>query len=145
MPHHLIKLCVGVDAVDDLERSWQRRLAQQRRCGLPQQLVHKTRRAPRRSADVLAGGSLYWVIKGVISVRQRILDLQPDVDDDGRACCAIHLDTVLVRTEAFPHRPFQGWRYLDPSKAPPDRAAGSGDQPPMPPAMVAELRSLGLL
>jgi len=145
MTVHLIKLCVGIDSVEQLEQAFARRLAQQRAAGRPEQLLHKTRHRPRRAEEVLDGGSLYWVIKGIVAVRQPICALEPDTGEDGHPCCAIHLEKGLVRTEAFPYRPFQGWRYLDPSKAPPDLPADQGDDPQMPPTMVAELRALGLL
>ena len=85
MTVHLIKLCVGVDTVKELV-DWQaERLKRLKRAGKMPELCHRTLQAPRRRAEVLEGGSLYWVIKGFVLVRQRVLDLRPDVKDDGTA------------------------------------------------------------
>ena len=142
---HLIKLCVGVDTVQDL-KDWQaERLRTLARAGKTPELCHRTMQTPRRRAEVLDGGSLYWVIKGFVLVRQRILDLKPAAKDDGTPCCGIVLDPELVATRAHPRRAFQGWRYLEAADAPPDAGVvGEGDQD-MPPGMREELRELRLI
>ena len=97
MTIHLLKLCVGCDTVQDL-KDWQDdRLKQLKRAGKTPELCHRTLQAPRRREEVLDGGSLYWVIRGVILVRQRIIDLRPDTKDDGIACCGIVLDPSACR------------------------------------------------
>ncbi len=97
MTIHLLKLCVGCDTVQDL-KDWQDdRLKQLKRAGKTPELCHRTLQAPRRREEVLDGGSLYWVIRGVILVRQRIIDLRPDTKDDGIACCGIVLDRGACR------------------------------------------------
>jgi hypothetical protein len=145
MTVHLLKLCVGVDTVQEL-KDWQdERLKRLKRAGKTTELCHRTLQAPRRRDEVLDGGSLYWVIKGVILVRQRILDLRPDTKDDGVACCGIVLDPELVATRAQARRAFQGWRYLQASDAPADlRVVGEADGD-MPKAMRADLRELRLI
>jgi hypothetical protein len=80
-----------------------------------------TRAWPKRREEILAGGSLYWVIKGVISVRQRIVAIDDVTDHHGHRC-GLYLDRKLVRTVPQPRRAFQGWRYLDPQDAPLDLA-----------------------
>ena len=85
-------------------------------------LRHKTRNRPKLANEIIAGGSLYWVIGGAILVRQRILDITPDISEDGTPCTALVLDPELVRVEARAMRAFQGWRYLKPEDAPPDLA-----------------------
>ena len=146
MALHLIKLCVGCDSIADL-REWQRgRLAELRRKGEPARLYHFTRMMPQRREEILAGGSLYWVIKGQVRVRQPIAALESRNDEDGRGFCAIRLAAKLVPVLPRRQRPFQGWRYLAAADAPPDLAKGqavAADEPP--PEMLAELRSLGLL
>jgi len=143
---HLIKLCVGIDSADELI-AWQaHRLETMRRSGAPAELVHRTRQMPKRRDKVLAGGSLYWVIKGVIQLRQGILDLRAETDAEGRPLCGILLTPALVVTRPQARRPFQGWRYLPPEDAPPDlpeteAALCRG----MPQAMRAELAALALL
>jgi hypothetical protein len=85
---------------------------------------------PKRVEDVLAGGSLYWVIKGVISVRQRIIAID-DVTDDHGPRCGLYLDAHFHRTVPQPRRAFHGWRYLEPKDAPADlgEAQGGADLP----------------
>lgn len=134
---HLIKLCVGVEDIDHLNALQADRLA---RSG---ELVHITRQRPKREAGLVDGGSLYWVIKGVIRVRQRVLGLRSLVDEEGTKRCAIILDPILVPTAASPFRAFQGWRYLDPAKVPDDAPSGTS-QDVLPAEMVAELRDLGV-
>jgi len=148
---HLIKLCVGIDSVNHLA-DWQRaRMAQSRAGegddaaggGAARRLAHVTRHRPRRAHELLAGGSLYWVIKGVIRVRQRLLAIEP-FDVDGQVRCALILDPHLVRTVARPHRAFQGWRYLEASDAPGDCPPG-GEDDAMPADMLRALERLGVL
>lgn len=139
-PLHLVKLCVGADNVEDLAR-WQESGAGQGPGGLP---VHVTRMWPRREAELLDGGSLYWVIRGVILVRQRVLRLDPATGADGAPRCALVLERDLVRTEPVPRRPFQGWRYLDAAEAPRDLAAGRASEAALPAALQAALAEIGV-
>lgn len=143
---HLIKLCVGIESFEQLA-AWQAvRLENYRRAGAPEELIHRTRHAPRQAAAVLASGSLYWVIKGMIQGRQKVLELREDTDAEGRSLCGIVLDHALIATRPQPRRPFQGWRYLKPEDAPADLgAAGRFDEGEIPPAMRAELAALALL
>ena len=136
---HLIKLSVGTEDVDDLA-AWQaRRLAQTGK------VFHRTRMTPRRAAELLDGGSIYWVIKGYVLARQRLLAIEPTVDEQGKPCNLLILEPKLVRTAPRAHRPFQGWRYLAPEDAPADLDSLGGGAAAMPPEMAAELRELGLL
>jgi hypothetical protein len=145
MTIHLVKLCVGCDTVQDL-KDWQdERLKQLKRAGQTPELCHRTLQAPRRSEEVLDGGSLYWVIRGVILVRQRIIDLRPDTKDDGTPCCGIVYDEELVATRPQARRAFQGWRYLNPADAPADLRVVGEDEGDMPKAMRADLRELRLI
>jgi len=140
MPLHLLKMCVGCDSVADL-RQWQ-----QGRALRGEPVAHRTRNRPRRAAEILAGGSLYWIIKGQVRVRQRITALDPGVDGEGARFCLIGLDPDLVETTRLPARPMQGWRYLDEAEAPPDLQAGFRDElDEMPAQLRRELKSLGLL
>lgn len=144
MALNLIKLAVGIDDSAHLAAVQGRRRADSAQSGGSGRLWHVTRNTPRRSAELLDGGSIYWVIKGRIQARQRLIGIETDLDEDGRRFCRLVLDPRLVETEAWPHRPIQGWRYLDPADAPPDRSA-SGDGRQLPAGMAAELRVLGLL
>jgi hypothetical protein len=137
---HLLKLCVGADSVEDL-LDWQR----SQRAHWPEgKAIHVTRMWPKREAEVLDGGSLYWVIKGVILCRQRIIDLQEVNLGDGITRCALVLDAEVIRTEAAPRRPFQGWRYLDPKDSPRDLPKGRAKDDPLPPGLAQALAELGL-
>ena len=140
MATHLLKLCVGAESVEDLA-AWQRSQAGRWPRG---RAIHVTRMWPRREDEVLGGGSLYWVIKGLILCRQRILELEAVTEGDGVTRCALHLDAAIVRTAAVPRRPFQGWRYLPPDEAPPDLAPGRGRDDPLPPEMARALADFGL-
>lgn len=137
---HILKLCVGADAVEDLI-AWQRTPPAQAPDGHPR---HVTRMWPRREAELLAGGSLYWVVKGLVLARQRILRLDEVTCADGILRCGLVLDPRIVRTEPQPRRPFQGWRYLDPAHAPRDLAPARRGDDPLPPALSAALADLGL-
>jgi hypothetical protein len=145
MTVHLVKLCVGVDTVQDL-RDWQvERLRSLARDGKTPELCHRTMQTPRRRAEVLDGGSLYWVIKGFVLVRQRIVDLKAATKDDGRVCCGIVLDEELITTRPHPRRAFQGWRYLEAADAPPDTGSREDAADDMPPGMREGLRELRLI
>ena len=146
MTTHILKLCVGVDAIEDLA-GWQaERVETLRRAGQPAELFHRTLQTPKRRDDVLAGGSLYWVIKGLIQVRQRIVDIREGKKDDGTPCCLLMLDKALVPVRPTPRRAFQGWRYLAAEDAPADLAgASAGAVKSLPPRMRKELADLGLL
>lgn len=137
MALHLIKLCVGADSIDDLQ-SWI-----DRRLRLSGEQVHTTRMVPKRADEIVGEGSLYWVIKGVIQCRQRILGVRPFKDGEGIGRCDIVLEPAIVRVEPRRRGPFQGWRYLAASDAPAD--LGTGATKGLPPELAKELAELGLL
>jgi hypothetical protein len=142
---HLVKLCVGVETVQDLAVWQAERLERLAQTGETPELCHRTRQTPRRRDEILDGGSLYWVIKGFVLVRQRILDLKEATKDDGSPCCSIVLDAELVTTRPQPRRAFQGWRYLEAADAPADARALTGAEANIPPGMREELRELRLI
>lgn len=144
MTLNLIKLAVGIDDPAHLVRVQSRRLADSVRSGSGGRIWHVTRNTPRRASELLDGGSIYWVIKGRIQLRQCLIAIETDRDEEGRRFCRLVLDPRLVETEVQPHRPIQGWRYLDPADAPPDRRM-SGPDSRLPAEIAAELRDLGLL
>ena len=141
MTLHLIKLCVGADSIEDLANWQKKRAAERKKKGGKGEIMHVTRMTPKRSDELLDGGSLYWVIKGQIAVRQRLLALKP-VTREGVPHCAFVLDKKLVPTVRRAHRAFQGWRYFDPKDAPRDLKATDKS---IPDALRAELTELGLL
>lgn len=133
MAVHLIKLCVGADSVEEL-RAWR---AERARRGIPP--IVPTRHTPKRAAELLDGGSLYWVIKGMILVRQPIVSIV--TLDSGPQPCRIDLGPELILTAPQPRRAFQGWRYLDPKDVPPDLPTGEGAEAPQ--ELVRKLREIG--
>ncbi len=120
MALNLLKLCVGSDSVEDLEEWIESCLDQRRRNGELLEHWHTTRMVPTRGAEIVDGGSLYWVIKGNVQCRQRITEIRPFTDADGIGRCRLMLDRTVVRTEWQPRRAFQGWRYLKQEDAPAD-------------------------
>ena len=145
MTLHMIKLAVGVESIGHLAEVQARRLETARQRGEPPLLRHLTRNAPRQREALLDGGSLYWVVRGFVRVRQRLIAIETAVNARGAQCCALVYDPGHTRTEWRPHRPFQGWRYLKPEDAAPDARAGAGDADHLPIEMALELRDLGLL
>lgn len=146
MTLHLVKLCVGATSIEDLA-SWQQgRLAGMKRAGQKPRIFHTTFQTPKRQAELLDGGSLYWVIKGAILARQRLVGFDDGAKDDGSPCCLLLLDEAIVPVRPVPRRAFQGWRYLDADDAPPDLAGGAAsDVAAMPAKLRRELAELGLL
>ncbi|SET76250.1 DUF1489 family protein [Oceanicella actignis] len=141
---HLVKLCVGVERPEELERWQALRAERARAAGADPRPRHLTRMRPRRADELLAGGSLYWVMKGAILARQRILALEEATAEDGSPRCAIVLDPALIRTAPAPRRAFQGWRYLRADEAPPDLDAGAEGDAALPPALAEALAALGV-
>lgn len=145
MPLHLLKLCVGAESIADLEHWIAQRMAIQRKRGETPEHVHTTRMTPKRRDELLDGGSLYWVIKGQVAARERLLDLRPVVGADGIGRTDLVLSGEVVPVMPRPCRPFQGWRYLSDKDAPGDLGRAAGQVAEMPEEMRRELRDLGLL
>ncbi|QDY68324.1 DUF1489 family protein [Qingshengfaniella alkalisoli] len=137
---NLVKLCVGAERVEDLEFWQKERVA----ADPDHQPRHVTRMWPKRSKELLNGGSLYWVFKGFILARQRVLRLDEVVGADGIARCGIVFDPDIIRTEAAPRRPFQGWRYLKPEDSPADLRATRESDDRLPPDLQAALAEIGV-
>lgn len=144
MTLHLIKLCVGAESLESIARWQAARLAAVMKKTSKRELVHVTRHTPRRAGELLDGGSLYWVIKGQVAARQRLIDVRPVRSRNGPPRCGLVYDPELIPTLRRSHRPFQGWRYLDPKDAPPDVRARIGGKG-LPDALCVELANLGLL
>lgn len=139
MPLHLIKLCVGVSDVAEL-KAW----IKDTRAGR-ETLDHVTRAYPKREAEILPGGSLYWVIKGMISCRQPIVSFEKVMGRDGIERCRINFAPKIVLVRPTPRRAFQGWRYLEGADAPPDLASSAKAAAHIPESMRRDLAALGLL
>ena len=138
---NLVKLSVGTESVDSL-MAWQEVRRRDLPGGLPR---HVTRMWPKREDEILNGGSIYWVIKGLIQCRQRILRLEELRGEDGLRRCAIVLDPELHRTQTAQKRPFQGWRYLKPEDTPADLPAGKKQEDPLPPELSQALAEIEVI
>ena len=139
MTLHLIKLAARATGVDDLV-NWQTYVRETHG-----ELFHTTRMMPKRVNELLDDGSIYWVIKRKIRVRQSILDIQPFTDEAGIKRCHIFLDPELIATRQQARRPFQGWRYLPTTDAPEDMPMAAEGDDELPEHLKAELMALGLL
>ena len=145
MPLHLLKLCVGAESIGDLEAWIASRMAAKKKRGEALEHIHTTRMTPKRRDELLDGGSLYWVIKGQIAARERLLDLRPVVGADGIGRTDLVLDGNVVPVMPRPFRPFQGWRYLQDKDAPADLGRNDRGIAEMPEELRCELREMGLL
>ncbi|MBT4873173.1 MAG: DUF1489 domain-containing protein [Marinovum sp.] len=138
---HLVKLSVGSETVEDMSE-WQTTRRAQTDDGLPR---HITRMWPKREQALLNGGSIFWVIKGFLQCRQRILRLDEVIGSDGIRRCAIVLDPQIIRTTSAKKRPFQGWRYLPVSDAPIDLAAQRENEDQLPLELANALADIGVV
>ena len=145
MSLHLIKLCVGCDSVADLEDWIAQKLKEKKRLRQRPEHIHTTRMVPKRAEELTEGGSLYWVVRGQISCREKILDIRPFIDKEGVSRCRVVLDGKVVLVEPRPRAAFQGWRYLEEKDAPRDLARAAPGASRMPEKMRRELQELGLL
>ncbi len=138
---NLVKLSVGSETLESLA-AWQASRPAQTADGLPR---HVTRMWPKREAEILNGGSIYWVVKGVILCRQRVLRLDEVIGSDGIRRCAIVSDPALIRVTPTPKRPFQGWRYLQPGDAPADLPEHRQTEDALPPTLQSALADIGVM
>ncbi len=145
MPLHLLKLCVGASSIEDLSGWVAARRANALALGQNFEQKHTTRMLPKRAPELLAGGSLYWVIKGQIAARQLLLDIRPFTDTDGISRCDLVLDQAIVPVMGRTCRPFQGWRYLAGTEAPTDIERLASGAAALPEDMRRQLQSMGLL
>lgn len=145
MSLNLIKLCVGCDSVKDLDSWIKLRIKDKKKRGQKAEHIHTTRMVPKRADELLVGGSLYWVIRGQILCRERLIDIRPFVDGDGVGRCRLVMAPKVILVEPRPFRAFQGWRYLEGKDAPRDLDRAAPGAHAMPEDMRRELRELGLL
>jgi len=145
MPLHIIKLAVGCESVKQLKGWVAERMQIAKRKGLPRHHIHITRMTPKRDEEVLDGGSLYWVIKGEIAAREKIIAIEPFRDSAGIGRCKLVMQPKVIPVLSRPMRAFQGWRYFADSDVPPDVGSAGAGVAAMPEPMRRELRELGLL
>ena len=145
MPLHLVKLAVGCESVKDLKARVAERAQQAKKLKQTPRHVHITRMTPKRDTELLDGGSLYWVIRGEIAAREKLIGIEPFRDRDGIGRCRIVMQPKVIAVRPRPMRPFQGWRYLTAADAPPDLGSNAASVAAMPEPLRRELRDLGLL
>src|SRR6476619_1783263 len=145
MPLHLVKLCVGCDSVKALKAWVAERMSAARKKGLPLHHIHVTRMTPKRTDEVLAGGSLYWVIRGEIAAREKLIGIEPFRDRDGIGRCRLVMQPKVIAVMPRPMRAFQGWRYFAQGDVPPDLGSDGAGVAAGPEPLRRELRDLGLL
>jgi hypothetical protein len=131
--------------VADLEEWVGRKLKEKKKRGQKPEHIHTTRMTPKRMEELLDGGSLFWVIRGEVMCREKLIDIRPFVDREGIARCRLVMDGKLVLVEPRPFRAFQGWRYYTHKDAPRDLARAAPGAAAMPEPLRRELRELGLL
>ncbi|WP_316354614.1 DUF1489 domain-containing protein [Devosia sp.] len=139
---HMIKLCVGVSSLQELEDYRDERAHWWDADYGEDVHVHRTRMMPKRAAEMEGQASIYWVIAGQVVCRQPILRLARFTNAEGIDYCDIIMSPDMVRTVPYPKRPFQGWRYLRPEDAPPDLGANENAESL---ALAADLAKLGLI
>lgn len=142
---NLVKLCVGISAIEELQANIDFRVEQKRAKGQSTEQIHTTRMVPKQLDALLDGGSLYWVIKGNVQVRQVLVDIRPFRDEEGIRRCDLVMEPRLIPTYWQPRRAFQGWRYLKAEDVPKDIGDNSGGLIELPPELRLELANLGLL
>lgn len=141
MTVHLLRMAVGINSIADLIDLQKRR----RQINSDSRLFNTTRNVPKRVDELLDGGSIYWVIKRLIRVRQRIISINQEINNEGKKYCLIEIDPKQIKVEPRTQKPFQGWRYLNIEDAPVDIELRSSPEAELPEEMLIELKELGLM
>src|ERR1700726_5101774 len=145
MSLHLIKLRVGCEPVKEPKGWVAERIQAARKKGLPPHHIHITRMTPKRAEELIAGGSLFWVIRGEIAAREKLIAIEPFRDRDGIGRCRLVMQPKVIAVSPRPMRAFQGWRYFAEKDAPPDLGKAAASIAAMPGPLRRELPDLGLL
>ncbi len=146
MAVHILRRAFHIDSVAALIQAQKQRIEAEHAAGRPRRLYQRMRSTPKRATEILDGGAIYWVFKGYVRARQRILGIETRMDSEGRKRCFLRLDPKMVPTVLSPAKPRRGWRYLEAEEAPLDRTkAANSNGEELPHEMAAELRELGFL
>lgn len=132
---HLIKMAPGLRRPEELDEWAQRTFGNGT-------VWITTKSGPKRAAELLDGGSMYWVFATQILARQRIMEIRPPASSHER--CSIALDREVIRVNPAPKRAFQGWRYLEAAHAPGDLPAGREGDDELPEEIRRVLSNIGL-
>ena len=145
MTVHLLRRAFHSESLEDLAEWQAERRKEMRAKGQKPKTRTLLRNFPTRQEELLDGGSIYWIVKGHIRARQRILDIQQNADPESRRRCVLVLETKITPTMPYPVRARRGWRYLEPNDVPPDLDKAGKGVDKLPETLAAELRELGLL
>ena len=143
MTVNLLRMAVRIQSISQLKE-----IQTERRALTDGKRLHSfTRNMPRRTDELIDGGSIYWVVKRLIRVRQKIIGIEKMTNEEGKKFCAIELDPSHILLEPRSQKPFQGWRYLKTEESPADAPDGgvANFGLDMPSEMMVELKELGLL
>lgn len=132
MPLHLTKVAYGATSLEDM-RAWF--------AGRGDLAYLTTRYLPKRHAEILDGGSLFWIFKHQLVLRSPIMRFEEA--EGGKT--NIVIGTELIGVHPRPKRAHQGWRYLDETDAPIDLGVGEEPGETMPGNLASELARLGLV
>jgi hypothetical protein len=105
------------------------------------EVIMTTRNLPKRQLEILAGGSLYWIIKHQLVARATIMRFQDAAE--GRHDIVLRATVIPVRP--LSRRAHQGWRYLEGADAPLDLADGDMTGDALPPKLIGDLADLHLI
>ena len=141
MTIHLLRMAVGINSIAELINLQKRR----RQTNPDSKLFNTTRNVPKRLDELLDGGSIYWVVKRLIRVRQEIISVSQEINNEGKKYCLIEINPKLIKVEPRTQKPFQGWRYLNTEDAPGDIELRSSPEAELPEEMLIELKELGLM
>ena len=144
MTVHLLRMAVQVESIAHLKQIQADRLHKQLAQG-EAGLYTYSRNIPKRADDLIDGGSIFWVIKRYIRVRQRILGIERHTNEEGRPYCAFQIEAEPIKVVPRRQKAFQGWRYLKPEDVPSDIGVSRSQATDMPTEMANELRELGLI
>lgn len=134
MPLHLSRVAYGATSMSELvQRISDRAMAGEVRL--------TTRFLPKRHAEIVEGGSLYWIVKHQIVGRARILRFEET--PEGRTDIVLEARVIPVRP--LPRRAHQGWRYLEDGDAPEDLGADTLDAATLPESLLRDLAALALI
>ena len=140
---NIIKLCVGAQNVSELFKWQKNRIISVANLEDPVTFII-TRMRPKKEEELLNGGSIYWVFKGLILARQKIIGFDNIIGADNILRCKIILNSQIILTESIQKRPFQGWRYFKQEEVPNDRELYSEDKIEIPLELQKELSEIGI-
>jgi hypothetical protein len=132
MPVHLTKVAFQATSLAEMHSWFADRGAEMR---------HNTRYLPKRHAEIIPGGSLFWIFKSQLVARTEILGFE----DAANGRTNIVLSTRLIDVFPLPCRAHQGWRYLEDKDAPRDLNPGEDASTAMPGKLASDLARLGLV